>query len=197
MDSLQQQYWAIYEEAVELLQTKSERNVERGTDLCLNLRDRIDIGLLLRALVNYSLAMYSESVADQVQYSNECLDLATMLQEQNPDDETAAVLNMARELVQTIKDHAEEEGVDLDDIQQDNNISWEGQFTKAWKASKETREKSATATASSPAREVDTDTAGESQSTVATTVIATDDEVGSEPTETDEADKGDDAEDTE
>lgn len=38
MDTLQQQYWAVYEEAVELLQTKSEQNIERGTELCVSTR---------------------------------------------------------------------------------------------------------------------------------------------------------------
>ncbi len=36
METLQQQYWAQYEEAMELLQTGSAENVEKGLDLCVS-----------------------------------------------------------------------------------------------------------------------------------------------------------------
>ncbi|KIW57149.1 hypothetical protein PV05_05741 [Exophiala xenobiotica] len=159
METLQQQYWAQYEEAMELLQTGSAENVEKGLDLCLDLRRRIDLGLLLRAMANASLAMYSESSANKADYANECLDLATMMHEQAPDDDTGWLVDTAQELVKRMAK---------------TDISWEGQFTKHWGAAKEAheaREDTATASAAlTTSSEIGEDeTVGESQSSAATT----------------------------
>ncbi len=50
-------------------------------------------------MANASLAMYSESSANKADYANECLDLATMMHEQAPDDDTGWLVDTAQELV--------------------------------------------------------------------------------------------------
>ncbi|KAK7902834.1 hypothetical protein LTR67_002480 [Exophiala xenobiotica] len=176
METLQQQYWAQYEEAMELLQTSSAENVEKGLDLCLDLRRRIDLGLLLRAMTNASLAMYSESSANKAVYANECLDLATMMHEQAPDDDTAWLVDKAQRLVEGMAVEVGPENGDakVDTQDKKTDISWEGQFTKHWRAAKEAheaREDTATASAAlTTSSEIGEDeTAGESQSSAATT----------------------------
>ncbi|KAK5065221.1 hypothetical protein LTR84_001058 [Exophiala bonariae] len=152
MESLQQQYWAQYEEAGELFMHGS---IEDGLTLCLDLRRQVKMGLYLRAMVNAALAIFSENAVDKSEYATECLDLSNMLHKQAPDDETAWLVKHAENLMsKTSSSHIEiEEDQDLKDdpgivtecfgspTEVDKpSISWEGMFTNHWKAAKRSQQ---------------------------------------------------------
>lgn len=212
MDSLQQQYWAQYEEAVGLIRAGS---VQAGRDLCvsdafltcwlflrinhklqIDLVRRIDMGLYLRAIVNATLAIYSDAIGSKTRFAKECLELATMMHDQAPDNDTTWLIDHAQDLVNRInadRDEKEkqsmEEGLQGLDIEEAGNIetshfksttvvaggstSWNGQFTKHWKAAKERAAREAGSRART--REDDSD--------IATIVGDTESDVGTETTE--------------
>jgi hypothetical protein len=68
------------------------------------------MNLCLRAMVNAAPAIYSQNSADKVEYANECLDLATMMHEQAPDDETTWLVEHAQELKNKISAQVEQYG---------------------------------------------------------------------------------------
>ncbi|KIW10204.1 hypothetical protein PV08_11165 [Exophiala spinifera] len=178
MDWVQKHYWTWYEEAKVLLHEEGGGGIEDGKELMLDLLGRVDLGLLLRASVNFSLANASESIVDQVQYSTEALDLAAMLDEKYSDEETELVLQEVTMLVQSIKEKAEQQGVNVEDLkpqQDDTDILWEGyQELKAWRAAKEAPKETDTESASSS--DGGDDTADEPQITPAVAASASDSE---------------------
>ncbi|KAJ9611970.1 hypothetical protein H2200_003565 [Cladophialophora chaetospira] len=151
MDSLQQQYWAQYEDALEDFLHGSE---QQGIDLCissypiattqhtdsnsqLNLRRRIDMGLYLRAMVNASLATLSQNIADKLDFANEFDHARGLVARVTAEHELAA----AKKSSERDAEQAEDEDIETvylpSPVIVEQNLSWEGLFTRHWKAAKE------------------------------------------------------------
>lgn len=115
------------------------------------------MGLYLRAMVNAALAIFSDNEVDKSDYATECLDLASMLHEQAPDNETTWLVKHAQDLKDKIEAQIEkEQGDEMQDSKDDPeivkeyfgsptegekpNVSWEGMFTTSWKAAKQAQQ---------------------------------------------------------